>query len=57
MNAPPAPPVHVILAEDEALAAMAMEDGLTRAGFRVTVTYDGQEALDADMPRTTSTCC
>ena len=48
MNAPPAPLVHVILAEDDILAAMAIEDVLTRAGFRVTVAHNGQEALDAD---------
>ena len=51
MTAPPASPaplVHVLLAEDEVLAALAIEDSLTRAGFRVTVTHNGRQALEAD---------
>jgi len=48
MNQPPAPLVHVLLAEDEVLAAMAIEDALSRAGFRVTVALNGQLALEAD---------
>jgi len=48
MNAPPTSRVHVILAEDEVFAAMAIEDGLIRAGFRVTVACNGMEAFEAD---------
>lgn len=40
-------PIHVLLAEDEALVAMAVEDLLTDAGYRVTVARNGLEALDA----------
>ncbi|AWK87124.1 response regulator [Azospirillum thermophilum] len=37
---------HILVAEDEALAAMALEDFLSYKGFRVTVAYDGQEAME-----------
>lgn len=46
MNAPSTPPVHILLVEDEAV--VAMEDTLVCAGFRVTVTHDGRDALEAD---------
>ena len=39
-------PLHVLVAEDEALAAMALEDYLSRKGFRVTLAQDGQEGLE-----------
>lgn len=39
-------PLHVLVAEDEALAAMALEDFLSRKGFRVTLAQDGQEGLE-----------
>jgi len=39
-------PVHIIVAEDEVLAAMALEDFLSRKGFRVTLAQDGQEAIE-----------
>jgi len=48
MTVQPAPLVHVLLAEDEAIAAMAIEDVLTRAGFRVTLALNGRLALEAD---------
>ncbi|MBK3772629.1 response regulator [Azospirillum brasilense] len=38
--------MHVLVAEDEALAAMALEDFLSRKGFRVTLAQDGQEGLE-----------
>lgn len=38
--------IHVLVAEDEALAAMAIEDFLSRKGYRVTVAADGQEAVE-----------
>ncbi|HYD65618.1 response regulator [Azospirillum sp.] len=47
------PRVHILIAEDEALAAMALQDVLERAGFRVTLSHDGQAALadaQADPP-------
>ncbi|WP_431856347.1 response regulator [Azospirillum sp.] len=37
---------HVLVAEDEALAAMAIEDFLSRKGYRVTLAGDGQEAVE-----------
>jgi CheY-like chemotaxis protein len=37
---------RVLVAEDEALAAMALEDLLLDAGFRVILAADGQEALE-----------
>lgn len=46
MIAPVAPP-RILLAEDEALAAMAIEDELLREGYAVELAPDGQLALDA----------
>ncbi|WP_448204742.1 response regulator [Azospirillum sp. sgz302134] len=40
-------PAHILVAEDEALAAMALEDFLSRKGYRVTLAQDGLEALEA----------
>ena len=40
-------PTHVLLAEDESLLAMDVEELLTEAGYRVTVASNGLEALDA----------
>ncbi|HYG85774.1 MAG TPA: response regulator [Azospirillum sp.] len=37
---------HVLVAEDEPLAAMAIEDFLSYKGYRVTVAGDGQEAIE-----------
>ena len=37
---------HVLVAEDEALAALAIEDFLSRKGYRVTLAGDGQEAVE-----------
>lgn len=39
--------IHVLLAEDERLVAMTMEDLLVEAGYRVTIAGDGLEAIDA----------
>ncbi len=39
-------PAHILVAEDEALAAMAMEDFLQRKGYRVTLAPDGLVALE-----------
>lgn len=39
-------PAHILVAEDEALAAMAMEDFLQHKGFRVTLAEDGMAALE-----------
>lgn len=38
--------LHILIAEDEVLAAMALEDFLSLKGFRVTVAANGAEALD-----------
>ena len=38
--------VHILVAEDEPLAAMALEDFLSRRGFRVTLAQDGLEAME-----------
>jgi len=46
MPDPVTAPLHVLVAEDEALAAMALEDFLSRKGFRVTLAQDGQEGLE-----------
>lgn len=35
----------IVLADDEQFIAVAYKDGLTRAGFDVTVAHDGAEAL------------
>jgi CheY-like chemotaxis protein len=39
-------PFHILIAEDEVLAAMALEDFLSFKGFRVTVAANGVEALE-----------
>lgn len=39
-------PFHILIAEDEVLAAMALEDFLSLKGFRVTVAANGVEALE-----------
>ena len=39
-------PFHILIAEDEVLAAMALEDFLSLKGFRVTVAANGAEALE-----------
>jgi CheY-like chemotaxis protein len=39
---------HVLVAEDEVLAAMALEDFLTEFGYRVSVAHDGLKALEID---------
>ncbi|ALG71489.1 regulator [Azospirillum thiophilum] len=39
-------PFHILVAEDEVLAAMALEDFLSFKGFRVTVAANGLEALE-----------
>lgn len=41
-----APPLHILVAEDEALAAMALEDFLSHKGYRVTLACDGVEAME-----------
>jgi PleD family two-component response regulator len=37
---------HVLVVDDEVLAAMALESILRRRGFRVSIAGDGQQALD-----------
>lgn len=37
---------HIIVAEDEPLAAMALEDFLSLNGYRVTLACDGVEAME-----------
>lgn len=39
-------PIHILVAEDEALAAMALEDFLSVQGYRVTLAGDGIEAME-----------
>jgi len=39
--------LHVLVAEDEVLAAMAIEFAMRREGWRVTLAADGAAALDA----------
>jgi len=39
-------PFHILVAEDEVLAAMALEDFLSVKGFRVTLAGDGIEAME-----------
>ncbi|KAA1054758.1 response regulator [Azospirillum argentinense] len=46
MPDPVTAPLHVLVAEDESLAAMALEDFLSRKGYRVTLAQDGQEGLE-----------
>lgn len=40
------PALHIIVAEDEPLAAMALEDFLSFHGYRVTLACDGVEAME-----------
>jgi CheY-like chemotaxis protein len=40
--------VHVIVADDEVLVATTLADILEEAGYRVTVTHNGLEALEAE---------
>lgn len=40
--------LHILVAEDEALVAMALVEILEAEGFRVTIAHNGQEAIDAD---------
>lgn len=42
-------PIHILVAEDEALAAMALEDFLSIQGYRVTVAGDGIEAMERSL--------
>jgi two-component system response regulator FlrC len=37
---------HILVVDDEVLAAMALQSVLQRRGFRVSVAGDGQQALD-----------
>ncbi|WP_377810311.1 response regulator [Azospirillum sp. A29] len=39
---------HVLLAEDEDLVALVVAEILESEGFRVTVTHNGLEAIEAD---------
>lgn len=39
---------HIILAEDEELVAVALADFLESEGFRVTITHNGAQALEAE---------
>lgn len=40
---------HIIVADDEALTALALACDLRNAGFRVTVVHDGCQAFVADV--------
>ena len=42
----PAPPLRVLMAEDEWLAAEVLEEGLVDAGFAVLPASDGEAALE-----------
>jgi DNA-binding NtrC family response regulator len=42
----PSAPRHILVADDEAIAAMALERFLTRKGYRVTTAANGIEALE-----------
>jgi CheY-like chemotaxis protein len=42
---------RILVAEDETLAAMAIEDELLREGYEVVLAPDGQAALDAARDR------
>jgi DNA-binding NtrC family response regulator len=42
----PSAPRHILVADDEAIAAMALERFLTRKGYRVTTAVNGIEALE-----------
>lgn len=39
---------HILIAEDESLVALALAAVLEDQGFRVTVTHNGRQALEAD---------
>jgi DNA-binding NtrC family response regulator len=39
-------PRHILVADDEAIAAMALERFLTRKGYRVSTAVNGVEALE-----------
>ncbi len=39
---------HIILAEDEGLVAAALAEFLEAEGFRVTITHNGMQALEAE---------
>jgi CheY-like chemotaxis protein len=39
---------HILLAEDEVLVAMLVAEVLESEGFRVTVTHNGLETIEAD---------
>ncbi|MBF5096203.1 response regulator [Azospirillum sp. INR13] len=41
-------PHHLLIAEDENLAAMALIESLEAEGFRVTLVHNGVEALEVD---------
>lgn len=45
LEAPMSPRARILIAEDEALAAMAIEEELQEAGHEVEVAFDGQAAL------------
>jgi CheY-like chemotaxis protein len=40
-------PLHILVVDDEPLAAAAIGDFLTRKGHRTTIAYGGQEALES----------
>lgn len=40
--------MHILVAEDEHLVAMTLAEVLGNAGFRVTITCNGRDAVDAD---------
>jgi DNA-binding NtrC family response regulator len=42
----PSAPRHILVADDEAIAAMALERFLARKGYRVTTAVNGIEALE-----------
>ena len=43
---PPSPPCHVLVADDEPHIGRIIKMKLEQGPFRVTLAYDGQEALD-----------
>lgn len=43
---PPASKIRVLVAEDEHLAALVVEDALVEQGYHVVLARDGREALD-----------
>jgi len=42
----PSAPRHILVADDEAIATMALERFLSRKGYRVTTAVNGVEALE-----------